>query len=325
MNLRKLPENNELLEIALRRGRKEAGSVEKQATPVKKEKAREKKRIEVTANYVERALSKVVTDFPNIEEMNPFYRELVKATIDADRVKQALGQFSSVSKIVRKLKRTHLIRVNKIGRTGRGKAKAETARFIGRLSSVVKSLGKSIKDYNKAAVKLKELPKIKTNLPTAIIAGCPNAGKSTLLGKLTGSNVKIASYPFTTQKLEMGYFKQRYQDFQLIDTPGLLDRPLEKRNRVERKGIAALKHLALLIIFVLDPSEHCGFSQEAQASLLKGIAKEFGKGKVAVYLSKRDIASAEQAEKAVKRIKGFALIEGSLEEIRKEISGRCRI
>ena len=324
MNLRKLPDHKELLEIALRRGRKEAGTVEKQASPVKKEKAKEKKRIEVSANYIEKALFKVITDFPNLDEIDPFYAELIKATIDTDRVKQALGQFSSVSKIVRKLKRSHLIRVNKIGKTGRGKAKAETARFIGRLSSVVKSLGKSIKEYNKAAVKLKELPKIKTNLPTTIIAGCPNAGKSTLLGKLTGSDVKIASYPFTTQKLEMGYFKERYQEFQLIDTPGLLDRPLEKRNMVERKGIAALKHLALLIIFVLDPSEHCGFSQEAQLNLLKGIAKEFGRDKIAVYISKRDIATKEQAEKAAKKIGGFALINGTLGEIRTDISERCK-
>ena len=123
----------------------------------------------------------------------------------------------------------------------------------------------------------------------------------------------------------MGYFKQRYQDFQLIDTPGLLDRPVEKRNMVEKKGIAALKYLALLIIFVFDPSEHCGFSQEAQMSLLKGIAKEFGEGKIVVYFSKRDIASGGQVEKAVKKIAGFALIKGPLEEIRKEISERCKI
>ena len=324
MNLRKLPDHKELLEIALRRGRKEAGTVEKQASPVKKEKAKEKKRIEVSANYIEKALFKVITDFPNLDEIDPFYAELIKATIDTDRVKQALGQFSSVSKIIKNIKRSHLIRINKIGKTGRGKGKAETNKFIGRLSSVVKSLKKSIEDYNTAAIKLKELPKIKTNMPTTIIAGCPNAGKSTLLRKITGSDVKIASYPFTTQKLEMGYFKERYQDYQLIDTPGILDRPLEKRNMVEKKGIAALKHLALLIIFVFDPSEHCGFSQEAQANLLNGISKEFGRDKIVIYLSKRDIANKEQVENAVKKSKGFALIKGPIDEIKKEISERCK-
>ncbi|MDP6670678.1 MAG: hypothetical protein QGI60_02580, partial [archaeon] len=121
MNLRKLPDHKELLEIALRRGRKEAGTVEKQATPVKKEKAKEKKRIEVSANYIEKTLFKVITDFPNLEEIDPFYAELIKATIDADRVKQALGQFSSVSKIIKNIKKSHLIRINTIGKTGRGR------------------------------------------------------------------------------------------------------------------------------------------------------------------------------------------------------------
>ncbi len=322
MNLGKVPEPNELLDIALRRGRKESSTIGKHNSRLKHEKEKEKRRIEVAANYVVKRLELSVSEFPNIDQMTDFYRELLLITIDTDSVKKAIARMQAVAKIIKKLKREHLIRINKMGRGSEGKAKPESSRFIGRLSSLVKSLKNSIGDYNRAVVKLRELPHIKTNLPSVIIAGHPNVGKSTLLGKITKSQPKVASYAFTTQKLEIGYFKQKYSEYQLIDTPGLLDRPQSRRNLIEKKGTAALKHLASLIVFVFDPTENCGFTRADQARLLSGIAREFGKRKVIIYLSKLDISSKEAEDNARKRAKGYPVLNAPIEEMREKISKR---
>ncbi|MAG21932.1 MAG: hypothetical protein CL943_01320 [Candidatus Diapherotrites archaeon] len=321
MYLKKVPKDNELLDIALRKARKLADQLPKQRNKLKDEKNHEIRRMEVAANYIFKILDQTVKDFPSLNKTSDFQRELITSIVNVDELKQALAQMSSVTKILRSLKAQHIISVKKLGRGNEGKSKEVSRQFIGRLSSIVKSLKKSIAIYNTAAEKLREMPIIKEDA-TAIIAGYPNVGKSTLLRRITGSDPKVASYPFTTQKLEMGYFKHHYTPVQIIDTPGLLDRPPEKRNDIEKKGTTALKYLTSLIVFVVDSTERCGFSLEQQVELLKGFKKEFKDKEIMVYLSKTDIASKSELREARKKMVGFKVLDNSAVKIREEIGSK---
>tara|TARA_Y100000996_G_scaffold406792_1_gene383584 strand:- start:534 stop:1016 length:483 start_codon:yes stop_codon:yes gene_type:complete len=60
--------------------------------------------------------------------------------------------------------------------------------------------------------------------------------------------------------------------YQLVDTPGLLDRPMEERNHIEMQAIAALEHVGDLCLFLMDPSETGGTSMEEQTNLLNEVA-----------------------------------------------------
>jgi GTP1/Obg family GTP-binding protein len=51
---------------------------------------------------------------------------------------------------------------------------------------------------------------------------------------------------------------------QVIDTPGVLDRPLEERNTIEMQSITALAHLRACVMYVVDISEQCGYSIKQQ-------------------------------------------------------------
>jgi Predicted GTPase len=80
-----------------------------------------------------------------------------------------------------------------------------------------------------------------------------------------------------------------WKKFQVIDTPGLLDRSLEERNDIEKQAILALKYLTNVMIFLLDPSESCGYSMEKQTSLLESVKKGFTDIPIIVAESKSDI------------------------------------
>jgi len=85
------------------------------------------------------------------------------------------------------------------------------------------------------------------------LVGFPNAGKSTLITALAHVKVKIAPYPFTTLKPNLGYIE--YEDYSRIciaDIPGII----EGAHRNRGLGFEFLRHIerTKLLLFILDAS-----------------------------------------------------------------------
>ena len=78
------------------------------------------------------------------------------------------------------------------------------------------------------------------------------------------------------------------QKYQVVDTPGLLDRPLSERNEIERQTMAALSHLQGVVLYILDPSEHCGYPLDSQLSLAEDL-KSWIKLPMLVVANKADL------------------------------------
>ena len=84
--------------------------------------------------------------------------------------------------------------------------------------------------------------------------------------------MEVNHYPFTTKRIHVGHFTFRRLQYQIVDTPGLLDRPMENRNQIEMQAISALEHLGSLVLFLIDDSEDCGTGKEQQ-NLLDEVSK----------------------------------------------------
>jgi nucleolar GTP-binding protein len=101
--------------------------------------------------------------------------------------------------------------------------------------------------------------------------------------------MEVNHYPFTTKQIHVGHFTHRRLQYQLVDTPGLLDRPMEKRNDIELQAISALEHLGSLVLFLIDESQNCGTSIEEQLNLLEDVKSLLPGTELLIVSSKADL------------------------------------
>lgn len=235
-------------------------------------------------------LEQYVKKFPSIDNLSSFYQEIIDIKIDINKLKKSLGAVDWARKTCQMIytKQSNSLKKSK----NIDFLMQKQQEIYGRISSVVKQINKELLFLAEAQNILKKFPEVH-DIPTVVIAGYPNVGKSSLLRCLSSAKPQISQYPFTTKAIHVGHMqiKEKYitKRFQIIDTPGLLDRPVSKKNDIEKQAIAALTHLADIIVFILDPSETSGYSLDDQKHLLSQIKKMFENSKVIVIENKVDI------------------------------------
>jgi nucleolar GTP-binding protein len=268
-------------------------------------------KIDAVADVIDSTLGKYISAFPSFNQLHEFEFELIDLRIGVDKLRKSLGTLDWARKQVQNFRSEICKTVRRIySIKDYPKLDSHQRSFYGRVSSVFKQISSDLDFLNSARDHLKKLPAIDPEKPTIVIAGYPNVGKSLLVKQISSAKPAIASYPFTTQQLNIGHMLLDKQLFQIIDTPGILDRPFEKRNKIERQAIMALRHLANVIIFILDPSEHCGYSIDEQNRLLEEISNLFPQVKIIEIENKMDILSSKTG-----RLKVSAKHNQGLEEL----------
>jgi GTP-binding protein len=106
------------------------------------------------------------------------------------------------------------------------------------------------------------------------LVGFPNAGKSTLLGKLSAAKPKVASYPFTTLQPVVGVVEfPGYRRCTIADIPGLIEGAHENRGL----GHEFLRHITRcrVLLFVIDMAGSEGRDPISDLEILRREIKEY--------------------------------------------------
>ena len=273
------PEIDRIVDISVRRGMKSAG-----------ENAREREieRVRRMMDTSSSILMSIVRSYPNFSSIDRFYLDLLDSLVDRDKLKHSLGALSWASKAIRRIKREIISSLRRTSDPEEMKKLRNMA--IARMDSVLRRIEPEVNYLRDAYLKLRRMPDIRTDIPSVILSGMPNTGKSSITQRISTGKPEIAPYPFTTRGLLLGHMDVgNFRIAQVIDTPGLLDRPLSRRNKLELQAITALRNLPGIILFVFDPTETCGYPIREQMNVLRDISETFSEKKLIVAINKMDL------------------------------------
>ncbi|XP_033020802.1 nucleolar GTP-binding protein 1 isoform X2 [Lacerta agilis] len=237
-------------------------------------------------NYHDR-LTQIIMDFPKLDDIHPFYADLMNVLYDKDHYKLALGQINIAKNLIDNVAKDY-VRLMKYG-DSLYRCKQLKRAALGRMCTIIKRQKQSLEYLEQVRQHLSRLPTIDPNTRTLLLCGYPNVGKSSFINKVTRADVEVQPYAFTTKSLFVGHMDYKYLRWQVVDTPGILDHPLEERNTIEMQAITALAHLRSAVLYVMDISEQCGHSLEEQLELFSNIKPLFVNKPLIIVANKCDV------------------------------------
>ncbi|GAB4857161.1 hypothetical protein Ancab_015074 [Ancistrocladus abbreviatus] len=311
-NLKKItvvPNGREMIDIVLSRTQRQTPTVVHKGYAISRLRQFYMRKVKYTQQNFHEKLSAIIDEFPRLDDIHPFYGDLLHVLYNKDHYKLALGQVNTARNLIGKISKDY-VKLLKYG-DSLYRCKCLKVAALGRMCTVIKRISPSLAYLEQIRQHMARLPSIDPNTRTIIICGYPNVGKSSFMNKITRADVDVQPYAFTTKSLFVGHTDYKYLRYQVIDTPGILDRPFEDRNIIEMCSITALAHLRAAVLFFLDISGSCGYSIAQQAALFHSIKSLFMNKPLIIVCNKTDLQSldgiSEEDKKLVMEMKAEAL------------------
>lgn len=258
------------------------------------------RKVKYTQQNFHDRLSQIIQDFPKLDDVHPFYADLMNVLYDKDHYKLALGQLNMARHLIDNVAKEY-VRLLKYG-DSLYRCKQLKKAALGRMATIIKRQASNLTYLEQVRQHLSRLPTIDPYTRSIILTGFPNVGKSSFMNKITRAEVEVQPYAFTTKSLFVGHTDYKYLRWQIIDTPGILDHPLEDRNVIEMQAITALAHLRACVLYIMDISEQCGHTLEEQIHLYESIKPLFANKPLMIVINKVDIIKLEELDDARKNV-----------------------
>ncbi|XP_011299669.1 probable nucleolar GTP-binding protein 1 [Fopius arisanus] len=287
-----VPTSKDFIDIILSKTQRKTPTVIHKNYKISRIRAFYTRKVKFSQQSFHDRLSQIIQEFPKLDDVHPFYADLMNVLYDKDHYKLALGQINHARHLIDNVAKDY-VRLLKYG-DSLYRCKQLKKAALGRMATIMKRQAANLAYLEQVRQHLARLPSIDPYTRTIIICGFPNVGKSSFINKITRADVEVQPYAFTTKSLYVGHTDYKYLRWQVIDTPGILDHALEDRNVIEMQAVTALAHLRAAVLYVCDVSEQCGHNIEAQVQLFESIKPLFTNKPLIVVANKTDVLRLDE-------------------------------
>ncbi|PFX24300.1 Nucleolar GTP-binding protein 1 [Stylophora pistillata] len=297
-----VPSAKDFVDIVLSRTQRKTPTVIHRHYKISRIRGFYMRKIKYTQQNYHDKLTQIITDFPRLEDIHPFYADLMNVLYDKDHYKLALGQINTARQLIDNVAKDYvrlmkhgdsLYRCKQLKRAALGSVASMKPR-VPRISTQQFYFWRDGDVYNYEEAKSElTIPRTSSTACGKASINRPKHKNSTSL-RVTRADVEVQPYAFTTKSLFVGHMDYEYLRWQVVDTPGILDHTLEERNTIEMQAITALAHLRAAILYIMDISEQCGHTLEEQIELFNGIKPLFANKPLIVVLNKVDVIRPEE-------------------------------
>lgn len=305
-----VPTANDFLDIVLSKTQRKTPTVIHPGFKITRIRSFYMRKVMFTKDAFIEKLQAILNEFPVLENLHPFTSSLMNVLYDKNHYKLALGQINTARHLIEQVAKDY-VRLIKFG-DSLYRCKQLKRAALGRMATVMRRNKDPLAYLEQVRQHISRLPSIDPSTRTLVICGYPNVGKSSFINKVTRADVDVQPYAFTTKSLFVGHMDYKYLRWQVIDTPGILDHPLEEMNTIEMQAITALAHLRAAVMYFMDLSEQCGYTIEAQVQLFNSIKPLFANKPTFLVINKIDVAKLDDLDDQRAGLVRSVLAEGNV-------------
>ncbi len=249
-------------------------------------------RLESTYNIAYNKTNFIVELSKLVDGLDEFFWDLVRIEFNEDDIRSSLRCIKKARRLMRKFWERYRFQI--LGAEGPGEARRISKEGRGRILSTLKRCRSALAILRSLVIFLSKMPAIDPKMPTIIVSGAPSTGKSTLIRSVSRAQPRVSPYPFTTKEIKVGHISLNDNiKIQIVDTPGLLDRPPEDMNPIEQKAVAALRRLQGTALLLIDVSPSATLPIDSQFKIIDYLKSYLSNKPVYVGINKVDIADKD--------------------------------
>jgi nucleolar GTP-binding protein len=214
----KIPNCDELIDITLSKTQRKTPTQIAAGFKISRIRKFYMRKVKFMQTSVNEKLAGIVEQFPKLNDIHPFYGDLLNVLYDRDHFKLALGHINKAKNIVDNIS-TDYVRLLKYA-DSLYRCKLLKRAALGRMCTLLKKLKSSLSYLEEVRKHLGRLPSIDTNARTLILTGFPNVGKSSVINVLKNKPVCASgSTPFNTKAIQEVKLNSMVT---LLDCPSIL-------------------------------------------------------------------------------------------------------
>ena len=177
-----IPSATEFIDIILTRTQRKTPTVIHPGYKITRIRNFYMRKVKFTEQSINEKFTAILQDFPRLDDIHPFYADLMNILYDRDHYKLALGQINTAKSLISTLAKDYL-RLMKYG-DSLFRCKQLKRAALGRMCTIITKLKASLGYLEEVRKHLSRLPALDPNTRTLLLTGYPNVGKSSFMNKI---------------------------------------------------------------------------------------------------------------------------------------------